>query len=157
MGFSGEHTGASPHPLGTGALGGLARVGRGITPGNWVRMGHPGTPPPQPIWVSLSTRALSPTIIQRPLEDRGPAGDAVAHPGEGQHADLVQRVFTQPGQLGTAGGIALRQPEPSLCIRLLLLVHHLQQTPWDTATAPGSPPPPQDGAAWPGLAPSFWR
>lgn len=76
----------------------------------WEGVRHPGDPP-QPVWVSLPIQVLLPTIIQRPLEDGGPAGHTVTDPGEGQHTDLVQRVFAQPGQLGTAGGIALRQPE----------------------------------------------
>lgn len=111
---------------------------------------------PRTIGVSLPTQVLLPTIIQGPLEDGGLAGHAVTHPGEGQHADLVQRVLAQPSKLGTAGGVALRHPEPGIRIRALLLVHHLQQTPCDMARQchiPWDPPGPcWDGAAWLGLA-----
>lgn len=117
---------ARSHPLGMGTLHVLVR-GREISSEDRDRMGLGTQGTPQP------TQVLSPTVIQRPLEDRRPAGDTIADPGEGQHPDLVQGVLGQPGELGAAGGIALRQPELGTRLRALLLVQHLQHSPCDTA------------------------
>lgn len=124
--------GARPPPLG------VASLGKGIAPGGgtgWLLAPHG---PPELICVFLLAHAPAPTVIQRPLEDGGPAGHAVADPGEGQHADLVQHELAQPRQLGAAGRVALRQPELSARLRVLLLVHHLPKTLRDTA---GTHPP----------------
>lgn len=133
--------GTRPHPVGMASL--CVQVRK--APGSRDREGWDGMAldtlgTPHPCGIFLPVCALALTIIQSPLEDGGPAGHTIPNPGEGQHTDFIQHELAQPCQLGTAGGIALCQPELGTCFRILLLVHHLKQT---RVTQPGFAGPPR--------------